>query len=267
MTNCNGYAARMERRDLLQSTQVAYRLPSAVEPPDEIDHRGWLQIENQGAEGSCSGHATSSVLEVCNYIATGGDVIQLSRMFCYLSGQIEAGLIGSDCGCTIQGVVESAKKRGVCMEATFPYSGRYETGIPDAAVFEAGGHQARSHCVMQSERDCFTFLASGVGGIICGVPWIESLARNPGVVEQLYGSTLGMHAIPLVGYSKTKDSQGRNFYWLPNSHGRQWGANGWAEISPSIVEYWIKSSCVVIGVSDLAAYGPRKIKSFRGIVG
>src|SRR6185312_8242807 len=129
---------------------------------------------------------------------TGGDVIQLSRMFCYLSGQIEAGLIGSDQGCTIQGVVESAKKRGVCLEATFPYSGCYDTSVPPNAITEASQHLARTHAVMQSERDCFSFLASGVGGLICGVPWVQSLVSNSGVVEQLYGGVLGMHAIPLV---------------------------------------------------------------------
>jgi len=242
-------------------------LDPAKDAPEEIDHRGWLQIENQGAEGSCAGHSTSSVLEVCNYIASGGGVVQLSRMFCYLSGQIAAGLIGSDQGCTIGGAIQGAKERGAPLESTFPYSGHYETDIPQPAIDEAVQHKLRSHSVLTSERDVFGFLAKGIGGVICGVPWNQSLASNDGVVETAHGKILGMHAIPLVGYSRRKDAAGRNYYWLPNSWGPTWGDKGWAEIAPAIVEYWIENGCVVIGASDLQSYGPRKIVSFRGMVG
>lgn len=238
----------------------------AFTAPEEIDHRGWLQIENQGPVGSCAGHAESTCLEVCNYIATGGNVVQLSRMFCYLAGQQMCGLFGADQGSTIEGVVEASKRVGVCLESTFPYPGRYITSVPNSATIEAAQHKLRSHVNIGGYQQGFDFVGSGVGGLIIGIDWVQSLINCTGIVDSLRGGSVGGHALAIVGYSKRLDRQGRKYLWLANSHGRQWGNNGWAEIAPAVFDYWCQRD-VVIGVSDLENFGPREIKTYVGMTG
>ncbi|HSG71070.1 MAG TPA: hypothetical protein VLA12_11680, partial [Planctomycetaceae bacterium] len=60
----------------------------------------WLKIEDQNGFGSCQGHSLSSCAEVAHWLATGGEVIQLSRWFAYVGTQIIDGIWG-DQGSTI----------------------------------------------------------------------------------------------------------------------------------------------------------------------
>lgn len=260
----SGWRKDLESVRSLHASSVPFRCGSPAEVPEEVNHRSWLQIEMQSSLSSCSGHALTSSLEVCNRIATGGGVVQLSRMFAYLVGQKQCGLIGRDEGCTIEGVVDGAKLVGSCLEATFPYPNRYMTDIPAAAIAEAPAHKIRTHTPMRSYDDCFGFLSAGLGSLIAGVRWVNALAQNNGVVERLGGRMWGYHAIPLVGYTRRKDPDGRHYLDLPNSHDVDWGDQGWAEIAPRVVDQWFEEGAVIIGVSDLETFSPRQIKSWKG---
>lgn len=265
-----GYRLADERRAELQARAKPLGLMSFSAPP-EIDHRGWLNVENQGPIGSCVGNALASVLECCNYIATAGGVVQLSRMFAYLESQKASGYFGSDNGATIDGAALAASRVGICLEATMPYPNpvRYVTTIPQAATVEAAGHRLKTHAVMRSYADVFNFLGSGVGAVEIGINWTQGLAQCSGVAEtnNIGGRSLGGHALALVGYSKRQDSSGRQYIWLVNSHGRQWGNQGWAEIAPNVIDYWLRNGETMIGFSDLESFGPRTILSYEGMVG
>lgn len=257
MTFKSGYRRELEPVAKLKagSKPMLCKVPAHI--PDQIDCRDWLQIENQGSQGSCSGHMLTSALEYCNWVQTKGGIVQLSRQFAYLNGQKHCGLFGEDQGGTIDGVCEAAKADGVPQESTFPYPGHYVTSIPQAAYDEAKGHKLRSYTFLKSYQEVFAYLATGVGAVCCGVPWVESFANNEGIIEEQSGGMYGWHAIPLIGYSTRKSGMGNHYLWLPNSHGREWGENGWAEVAPQVVENWCQSDCVVIGVSDLQEYGTR----------
>lgn len=209
---------------------------------------------------SCAGHACSTVLEICNWIDTKGDEIQLSRMFAYIVGQRESGISG-DSGATISGVVAAAKRKGICLEETWPYPSHYTTEIPDDAFREAGQHKLINHSVLGSYSDCWRFLASGVGAIEIGVPWKSSLANNrSGVIEDASGQTYGGHAVAIVGWTTRTDQQGRNYLILANSHGEGWGAGGFAEVAPHLFDEWGRDDfSELIGASDLQEYGVRDL--------
>jgi C1A family cysteine protease len=263
-----GWRNDLEDRASLEAGSKAFTLAAPGDAPDEIDPRPWLNIENQAQEGSCAGHMMSSILELCNYIATAGQVIQLARMFCYLTGQKQCGLLGGDNGCTIQGVMEAAKQVGICKEDTFPYTGQYSTKIPDAAFVEAKPHTLGVYSMLKNEREVFAFLSSGNGGVGMGVDWRQSLAGNKdGLIESSTGGVMGGHAVPLVGYSKRKDTRGRNYYLLPNSWGKTWGNNGWAEVAPVVVEQFFNEGAAIFGASDLHSFGFRQIKSWGEMFG
>ena len=260
----SGYRRDLENLPRLRAKSKPVACAVLAGAPDEIDCRGWLNIENQGSANSCAGHMLSSVLEYCNWVDTKGGVVQLSRMFAYLNGQKHAGLYGSDQGCTIGGVCEGAKADGICQEETFPYPGRYDSDIPKAAYDEAKEHKLRSYTMLTNYDDVFAYLAAGLGAVCCGVPWLESLSEAGGVIDGLHGRMYGWHAVPLIGYSKRLSDAGNHYVWMANSHGRQWGSGGWAEVAPIVVETWGFNGCVMLGCSDLEEYGDGRPLSWKG---
>ena len=264
-----GWRFDLERREALRSSSQPLVFCGAFSAPEEIDHRAWLRIEDQGAMGSCSGHAVTTVQEVLNFIATGGEAIQLSRMFGYLAGQQQDGLIGRDQGATIHGSVQGARELGCCLEATFPYPRSYTAIIPPAATEEARAHRVRTHAVLRSYDDCFRWLASGVGAIEIGILWTSSLTANEtGVIQEVRGAVQGGHALAVVGYSRRTDSRGRRFLWMVNSHGRAWGRDGWAEVAPQLFDVWGRDDqAELIGLTDLEAFTPRTLPTWQGLIG
>lgn len=231
--------------------------------PEEIDPRDWHRIENQGAMGSCQGHALSSVVEYTYHIAT-GEVIQLSPMWCYLETQKIDGLIGRDCGSTIDGGRQCAEQKGVCELPVFPYPNpvHYTTQEPSDAATNALKYRTKSHVYCRSYDDVLQFLESGAGGVEIGISWNNSMTPNSqGRIEQ-YRSGGGGHALCFLGYSKdVTDTDGRKYLWLANSWSDQWDAvlKGWALVSPRAVsQMCADQSVVMIGISDMDIPNQRK---------
>lgn len=263
-----GWRNDIEPRAELRATACAFAATS-FRAPSQVDPRPWLPVENQGQIGSCAGHAITTSLEICNYISTQGRVTALSRMFSYLVGQQAAGLFGRDAGCTISGVVRAAKQVGCCREELFPYPTSYISAIPAAAQEEASQHRLQQHSVLNSYQRVFEFLAAGIGAVVIGVPWRQSLAETEGVIERLQGTVYGGHAVALVGYTTRTANDGRKYILLANSHGKDWGAAGFAEVAPRVIDAWCAdvANCELIGVSDLQVFGPRPIPSWVGMTG
>lgn len=256
-----GYRHDLERPATLAAEAMRFACSSAS-IPDEIDARPWVTTENQGPVSSCYGHASSTVGEHCNYIQTGGSKAQFSRMYCYLTGQQEAGLFGSDQGCFIDAGVRALKKRGFCLETTFPYPGRYVTSIPQAAFDEGSSHKIQSHTVISSLDELIQFNGRGIGGVIGGIPWYGSFANaRDGLIDSLGGGMFGWHAVAFIGYDSSKRPR------LFNSHGTGWGEGGSAVIARDVMEALFRiQGSIFIGVSDLEQFGDREIPTWRGVL-
>ena len=254
-----GYPIELERREELRSGAIAFRgALGAFTAPDEIDPRSWYRIEDQGQVGSCQGQTLAAIAEFCFRVAMGGDISHFSAMWCYLRSQHYDGLLGRDAGSTLDAGRRVATQEGFAPEEVFPYPGRYVTRIPEGAAEAAAQFKIKYHADCQSYQDVFDFLASGQGAVATGTAWGWE-PNNAGLIESFRPSG-GGHAVPFLGYSKRTDSKGRKYLWLPNSWGKSWGKDGWAEVAPKAVDDAFRHShTVMIGYSDLTVPTPRKV--------
>ena len=249
-----GWRMDLEDHENLEARAMTFTAP-VFDAPASVDHRGWLHVEHQGRLSTCTGHAMSTCLEICEYIDTQGNQVQLNRMFSYITGQQLAGLAGRDQGCTIYGVVEAAKGSGICPESAWPYSGAYTTKIPKSATQIASQHRLKNHTRLRSYDELFAFLAAGQGAAIIGIPWRSDHANAGKILSKNGGRRLGGHALALSGYTEEKDG-GRNRIIMSNSHGNGWGDGGHTEVVADLIDAWFDDNYTdVFGVSDLEEFG------------
>ncbi len=199
-----GWRQDIEDLDFLheKSGVVPWNLVGAFKPPKSIDPTPYIDARNQLQESSCSGHGYTLAARFTNWIKTGGGlidgkIVDLSPQFIYNLGRKEAGITG-DRGCTITGVVMAGKKYGVCREQTMPYTGRDNLDIPREAFEEGEQHLMRQNSPLYSYNDIFNGLAAGLGGVVIGIDWVESLAHHMETdepIEELSGESYGKHCL------------------------------------------------------------------------
>jgi hypothetical protein len=206
-----------------------------------------LAIWHQGKIGSCQGHGIAKLVMALYFFAT-GEVLEPSRLHAYIASQAEDGLVGSDCGSTITGGIERAKK-GLVTAAACPYRDTYPTAseirrilalVPDKRLVIKSGIKVES---WQHARE----LTAGLMPITIGTYW-------PFVIDQDWVcrkwqriSGGGGHARCLPGHFKNSNP-GED-----NSWGTNWGDQGrfwWAE--PGFNNMLRDPQSVAIAVSELA---------------
>jgi len=256
-----GWLSDKEDRLALQASSVPM-LTSAVQGdlPPEMGVKDWMNIENQGSQGSCGGCARTYCLELGIKHQT-GDIVQLSKQFAYITAQMEDGIVG-DMGSTISGNARAALK-GTCLEKWFPYTGRYTRKIPQEAYDHAKDYILNSHVTCRSYDDVFRFLGLGLGGVQIGIDWTVNDSAEPLQTYNSRGSG-GGHSVSFLDWSPITDGDGRRFLRMFNSWGKGWGDNGTRLIAPRAIEQMLQHrNTVMIGFSDLKDLKPRRI-SWKG---
>lgn len=204
-------------------------------PPTVAKPSTWLKIEDQNGFGSCQGNDLSSCCEIAYWLASAGDIIQLSRWFAYVGTQAIDGIRG-DRGSTISGGAELARTRGICPEELYPYPTRYRYGITQAQYAAAEPYKLSTFRRMQTIGDCRKWLDAGVGAISIGVRW---------------GS--GGHAICLC------ETDGTDFIFA-NSWGTSWGENGFGRWTERELRSLLRDNyTVAIGMTDMEQVKPREL--------
>lgn len=251
-----------------ESTPFLMAVGDNFTAPPEIDYESWLRIENQSSMGSCRGHSLSSGVEVCGYIATGGRVMQTSRLHAYIGAQSTDGLYG-DRGSTMIGGVKFAKDHGLCPEADLPYPNpvRYPSWAKSRssrakvlAELEPKGNPYRIGywTRIRTYDEWFAFLASGQGFVDIGIRWGVSVGSD-GVATR-WRPGRGGHAVGVGEYASQKDSRGRHYPWLRNSWGTRWGMRGRCKLPPSMFEDMLSHPYTVcVGYSEMPEAKPRDI--------
>jgi hypothetical protein len=252
-----GWRDDVENREFLHEKGTPLRIFGAYTPPKAIDPRPWLTVRNQLRESSCSGHGLTGAARVINYFQTRGGVVDLSPQFSYRVGQMKCGIRG-DQGCTITGVVQGAQDYGVLLEEDLPYTGDYALEPSRTNFDTARNHLVKTHTALYSYNDVFNFLAAGLGAVVIGIPWQESLANHRQTkepIDSVDGQSYGGHCVFLPGYVEDLDRDGKNYTILGNSHGPEWGDRGFALIASSVIRDWCSNSgCELIGISDLEVF-------------
>ncbi len=254
-----GWAAHREDRRLLEYTATPLRL-RAEHLPRALDLRSYFPPLGQGRLNSGCGHALAVCLEILHWIRTRGERVHLSPMFAYLAAQKACGLLGDDAGATLCGAIKAAKAFGVCPQSAFRETCRYRTEIPAPAYARAAPYRVVSHTVLKSYDELHAWLALGLGPVLLGVPWTESLQTCRGRIDAISGATFGGQVLVAAGYVAATDRAQTPDLLLRNSHGAQWGDNGYALAAPEVIDGWARSSdALCIGVSDLARYRVRRL--------
>lgn len=261
-----GLRADLEEQhaDAIARMPVLACAPSAP-IPSEVDPRPFIPCLNQGPRNTCCGHARALVSGFCGWIES-GIYVPVSRRYCYLTTKIVDGTInGGDQGASISGAALASTKYGECRETTFPYwrnDERYSNQIPGEATREGAAHKIASHTRLSGVDQERQFIGSAQGGVIYGIAWTSGLANFRGQVltmRDLGGSYLGEHAVCRIGYLRNGNGL------MANSHGPEWGQNGYAEVEPEVMEYWYrKSQHGHYGESDLEVFEQRPFKGFTG---
>jgi hypothetical protein len=243
--------------DLQDDTEVIALMNSGVYREVPLDPRKILRCENQGSQGSCRGHSGSTGAEWIRVLATKEFDVQLSRAMMYYETQRIDRLSG-DVGSTIMGGIKLLSTVGLCEEKLWPYPPRYNNARPanfQAVLDNAAPHRIAKAIRLTSYDGIRAFVGSGQGYVDCGIPWSSRYAAP--VVEQWVGGN-GGHAIGLFSLSERKDSSGRPYIWMFNSHGEESGVAGWSEWSPRMIEQAIRQQMsVFVGVSDMPHLKPR----------
>lgn len=253
-----GYVVELEDLPALEasSRDLPFLADDVVGDP-VFDPRPFIPVVNQGSMGACVGNSGVLCLLLANFFC-GGDMRMFSRMFAYLLAQKFSGYLGRDQGAAVVGMAYAAEKVGICLETTMPYPSRYSIKIPEAAYAEGKPHILKGHTALKSYDMAFTFLKARLGGIQIGIQLVQSVDLNRnGIIEELRGSSRGGHAMCWLGISPRKDKHGRNYLWGPNTWGKGWGNQGWAEWSPSVVDS-ICSRQTAIGFSNMEEYKPEQ---------
>jgi hypothetical protein len=259
-----GYAIELENREEIANTATPFTITYGdYQAPDEIDPRKMVRHDDQGNMGSCGGHANSNCGEYLWLIAEGdkqfSDAKQFSRLYAYLEAQRIDRLLGRDAGSTISGGLKVAYA-GYLEEKFLRYSTPYPANARSVVTEEmrdkATAFKVRSHAWLKSYDAIFNYLASGQGSIFVGTVWNNSFYASNGVLESVSLRNGGGHAYAFLGYSKRKDSVGRNYLWRKNSHSN----DNWTEVSPRVIDQLAGHNfTAIVGMSDLETPKPRPV--------
>lgn len=259
-----------DAEDLAELASGALELPfMAADVPDRelIDPRDIIPIVNQGSIGSCVGNSGCYCLEWNNWLA-GGEFKQFSRNFAYITAQkySSPAWVGHDVGAAVIGMERAREEVGTCLEITQPYPRVYDPHLSQAAYAEAALHKGGGRTIPRSYNDAYTHLKALNGAIQIGTDLVQSIDLNrTGVIETFSGSSRGKHAMCWIELSPRLDSQGRNYFWGPNSWGLGWGKNGWAEWAPVVVDRILRTQTAV-GYLMFQVFDPDQIDwSLRSI--
>jgi C1A family cysteine protease len=206
--------------------------------PSLVDLRpGCSPVENQGDEGSCSGHATAGGVEFLEIKekSEGPQVYdpntfeRVSRNFIYYGERdIEGSIMQDDGATTLRDACKVLMGEGVCRETLWPYDAATLFTKPSAEAYaDAAKHKLDNYYALNSGYELKHCLFSGFP-FMFGFQVFESfmgpdIAANglmpmPAADEQIVGG----HAVLCVGYDDA-----RGCFIVRNSWGNAWGIDGY----------------------------------------
>lgn len=241
--------------------QAAAKAFRSVEIPENLT-RDWLRVESQDQIGSCQGHGLTTLGECLHFNASGGEVVQLSRLHAYLGTQlidqherVPGVAVGSDTGSTIAGGLDYAK-RGFALETACPYRGdaypsmaecRRILSIPVESRFAV-----QSGFAVESYQHALQCLA---GGMVLTIGTIWPFKIAPGFVVQrwLPARDGGGHARVVCEIRSRRPTE-------INSWGRDWGINGRFSWTEAAFNAMLKHpDTVCLAVSGMAKPKPQRV--------
>ncbi len=243
------------KRDLKDHRDLKYRSLFTVprsQLPDEIDLRPLCSpVEQQGQVGSCTANAVVGAMEYLKRDTLNRKVLcmkmfrDLSRLFVYWNTRYLECTTEFDCGASIRNAIKALADKGVCYEKTWPYDEGAWAKKPDSECYEeALKFKVASYYRVENIDEALNALAQKLP-VAFGAVLFESFneTEKTAVVDiPAEGeSSIGGHAMLIVGYSKKKEE-----FIVRNSWGTGWGDAGycylpWAYCSfgERVDDFWV----------------------------
>lgn len=219
------------KRDLPDQRDFVFKVTRAALLPPSVDLRlGCSAIEDQGALGSCTAHATVSALEFLG-IKNGVTFNDLSRLFVYYNTRVLEGTVRYDSGASLRNTIKALAKQGACKEILWPYLIKQFKSKPSTACYTDGiKRKIIEYSRLSTLNDMKSCLADGFP-FVCGISLYESFestkVEKTGIVNMptIRESMLGGHAVGCFGYD---DKTSR--FICRNSWSTDWGQKGYFTI-------------------------------------
>lgn len=209
--------------------------------PACIDLRRFCSpVENQGLEGSCSGHAAAGAVEFLELmelrlkamqgpLVYQSDFVKVSRNFIYYGERAIEGTQDLDSGVTtLLDACSVLTQQGVCRESLWPYDPNNVFLRPsDEAFQDASLHKVPSYYSLDRGYQLKHCLWSGFPFML-GFQVFESFMSQQvsltGVMPmpEAGEKVIGGHAVLAVGYDDARDC-----FIIKNSWGNAWGIDGY----------------------------------------
>lgn len=213
--------------------------------------RFFTPIKNQGQVGACTVFSVASVFE---YIQkkNKSEEYDLSERFvyhnvCKANGSME------DNGSSVNIVIESIRKLGICTEQLCPNIEYYQEEPSPLAYENARGRTIRQAMNVRVDHQSITSALSEGYPVIVSLKVFDSFGDdNRGFVyrptdEELTSGKHGYHALVIVGYVESY-----GFYIVRNSWGTAFGDRGYCYIPFSYIEDTSlnRQSCIITQIND-----------------
>ncbi len=188
-----------------------------------------VPVLDQGKEGACTGFGLATV---ANYLLLTRKIVPdpkpvSARMLYEMAKRYDEWPGENYSGSSARGAMKGWHKHGVCGEACWPYvatdsSGRLtDIRTQDALIRPLGAYYRVNHKDLVSMHSALAEV-----GILYATAAVHSGWQSVGAdgVIHLNETIIGGHAFAIVAY----DQRG---FWIQNSWGNQWGADGFGLIS------------------------------------
>lgn len=221
-------------RDPLDLRDLYYE-GNLKELPDWIDNRGKVPlILDQGSEGACTGFGLAAVVNFLRHNKCGAPPLRRKRdgasmrMLYNLARRYDEWEGERYEGSSIRGAMKGWYKHGVCREGSWPYKPKDEvshlTARRQAEAVECplGNYFRVRHNHLSHMHSALNEVGILLASASVHDGWFEVDPQTGHL--PLKRTMEGGHAFAIVGY----DERG---FWIQNSWTRDWGRNGFANIS------------------------------------
>lgn len=194
-------------------------------PPTSLDFRPNLPpVWDQGAEGSCTGHALAGLAA---FMWPGWSP---SRRDPYWQGRNLLGMEAGSEGAHMAAVLKAGQRWGYLPEDVAPYAPHQPWAPPPNADELRKAHHLGTYWRLSRHMDLGAFVgalwSNGPAVVVVETDAAFNAADGGWVVAPSKTGGLGLHAVLVVGYDATREA-----FIIRNSWGLEWGDQGHALVS------------------------------------
>ena len=210
-------------------------------------------VRDQGADSSCTGFSLAHVIDVLRFRETGPDNPERAsaRMLYEMAKRNDEWDGSAYEGSSLRGAIKGFFRNGVCSEATAPDVPK-ETDWALTYEMAKQARETRLGAYFRLQPDITDYHAAlNEVGVIYASAQIHSNWQKPKDRQWIVpgGRRTGGHAFAIVGY----DADG---FWVLNSWGAEWGANGiahwhYTDWAATVMDAWV----LQLGVRSPTAFG------------